>query len=134
VVEGKLRLCFRTSRYISNDRLCGFYFIASVELGCEANAFSHLSKSFVPIPPSHKAEQHRRKARMLEERDLARSTRSKRPKLVIPEQITSKPRARRKDAYGAGIKNLGATCYAASALQVAFCISSWREVIYEFII
>jgi len=134
VVEGKLRLCFRTSRYISIERLCGFYFIASVELGCEANAFSLLSNSFVPISPSHKAEQHRRKARTLEESDSARSTRSKRPKLVIPEDIASKPRARRKDANGAGIKNLGATCYAASALQVALCISSWREVIYEFII
>jgi len=105
-----------------------------VELGCEANAFSHLSNSFVPIPPSQKPEQRQRNARMLEEGDSARNTRSKRQKLVIPEEIPSKPRARRKDSYRAGIKNLGATCYAASALQVAYCISSWREVIYEFII
>ena len=86
-------------------------------------------------PPNDAAEQilgHGK--RMLDQPEcLARRTRSKKTSSSSPILFElPRPVARKHlaplNTLGAGVKNLGKTCYVASALQLALSVSCWRSV------
>jgi ubiquitin C-terminal hydrolase len=113
-----------------------------VALECEKNAFAEMGRTFVRSKPAsspvHSTSSPPKRDVAEDVPDiLARRTRSQSRGTKNFESLEpSKPKQPKTKSgkRDSGIRNLGMTCYANSALQVALSVTSWSQVFAAFVI
>ena len=109
----------------------------------EGNAFAEMGRTFVrskaPSSPVHSTSSSQKRDVTEDVLDnCARRTRSKNRGSETFESLEWSSKAKQAKTNsgkrGSGMRNLGMTCYANSALQVALSVTSWSQVFVAFII